>query len=40
VRAGQKAEGLKWATEARDLALRFGDTDLAAAIDRDLARIR
>jgi tetratricopeptide (TPR) repeat protein len=40
VRAGQKAEGLKWATDARDLALRFGDTDLAAAIDRDLARIR
>ena len=40
VRAGQKSEGLKWAIEARDLALRFGDTALAAAIDRDLALIR
>jgi protein O-GlcNAc transferase len=40
VRAGQKSEGLKWATEARDLALRFGDTALAAAIERDLATIR
>jgi tetratricopeptide (TPR) repeat protein len=40
VRAGQKSEGLKWGLEARDLALRFGDTALAAAIDRDLAAIR
>lgn len=40
VRAGQKTEGLKWATEARDLALRFGDTALAAAIDRDMALIK
>ena len=40
VRAGQKDEGLKWATEARDLALRFGDAALAAAIDRDIARIK
>jgi tetratricopeptide (TPR) repeat protein len=40
VRAGLKDEGLKWATEARDLALRFGDAALAAAIDRDIARIK
>jgi tetratricopeptide (TPR) repeat protein len=40
VRAGQKSEGLKWATEARDLALKFGDTALAAAIERDMATIR
>jgi tetratricopeptide (TPR) repeat protein len=40
VRAGQKGDGVKWATEARDLALKFGDTALAAAIDRDLASIR
>jgi tetratricopeptide (TPR) repeat protein len=40
VRAGQKSEGVKWGLEARDLALRFGDTALAAAIDRDLASIR
>jgi hypothetical protein len=31
---------VKWATEARDLALKFGDTALAAAIERDLAKIR
>jgi tetratricopeptide (TPR) repeat protein len=40
VRAGQKSEGLKWAVQARDLALKFGDTALAAAIDRDMAMIR
>jgi tetratricopeptide (TPR) repeat protein len=40
VRAGQKSEGLKWAAEARDLALKFGDTALAAAIERDMAAIR
>lgn len=40
VRAGQKSEGMTWATAARDLALQFGDTALAAAIDRDLARIK
>ena len=40
VRAGRKADGLKWATEARDLALKFGDTALAAAIERDMASIR
>ena len=40
VRTGQKSEGLKWAVEARDLALKFGDTALAAAIDRDMAMIK
>ena len=40
VRDGQKSEGVKWAIEARDLARQFGDTALAAAIDRDLASIR
>jgi tetratricopeptide (TPR) repeat protein len=40
VRAGRREEGVKWATDARDLALKHGDTALAAAIDKDLARIR
>jgi hypothetical protein len=40
VRAGRKSDGLKWAVEARDLALKFGDTALAAAIERDMAMIR
>lgn len=40
VRAGRKAEGIKWATEARNLALQFGQHDLAAAIERDLALLK
>jgi Tfp pilus assembly protein PilF len=40
VRSGRKSEGLKWGTEARDLALRFGDSALAAAIERDMALIK
>jgi tetratricopeptide (TPR) repeat protein len=40
VRAGRKEEGIRWATDARQLALQYGDTALAAAIDRDLATIR
>jgi protein O-GlcNAc transferase len=40
VRVGQKDEGVKWATEARRLAVEFGQHDLAAAIDRDLARLK
>jgi hypothetical protein len=40
VRSGHKAEGIRWATEARQLALQYGDTALAAAIERDLASIR
>jgi tetratricopeptide (TPR) repeat protein len=40
IRAGHRDEGIRWATEARNLALRYGDTALAAAIDRDLASIK
>ena len=40
LRAGRRDEAIKWATEAKALADRFGDTTLAAAIERDLARIR
>jgi len=40
VRSGRKDEGIRWATDARQLAVQFGDTALAAAIDRDLAGIR
>ena len=40
VRAGHRDEGIKWATEARQLALAHGQHELAAAIDRDLARLR
>jgi len=40
VRAGRKEEGVRWASDARQLALQYGDTALAAAIERDLATIR
>ncbi|HEU4935994.1 MAG TPA: tetratricopeptide repeat protein [Vicinamibacterales bacterium] len=40
VRAGRKDEGIRWANDARQLALHYGDTALAAAIERDLALIR
>jgi tetratricopeptide (TPR) repeat protein len=40
VRSGHKAEGIRWATEARQLALQFNQTELAGAIERDLAAIR
>lgn len=40
VRAGRKGEGIKWATEARTLALQFGQHELAAAIERDLALLK
>jgi tetratricopeptide (TPR) repeat protein len=40
VRAGNKDEGIKWATEARRLALEFGQHELAAAIERDLALLK
>jgi hypothetical protein len=39
-RAGRREQAVKWATEARDLALRHGDTALAAAIEKDLKSIR
>jgi hypothetical protein len=31
---------MRWATEARQLALEFGQRDLADTIDRDLASLR
>jgi len=40
IHAGHRADGVRIATEARDLATRFGDTALASAIDRELAKIR
>lgn len=40
VRAGRKDEGVKWAVEARQLALEHGQHDLAAAIERDLALLK
>jgi tetratricopeptide (TPR) repeat protein len=40
MRAGRKDEAVRWATDARQLALQFGDTALAAAIERNLATIR
>ncbi|HJU44985.1 MAG TPA: tetratricopeptide repeat protein [Vicinamibacterales bacterium] len=40
LRAGRKTEGFKWSVEARQLALHFGQHDLAAAIDRDLAALK
>jgi len=40
VRSGHVAEGTRLATEARDLAREYGQSDLAAAIDRELARIK
>jgi tetratricopeptide (TPR) repeat protein len=40
VRAGRKDEGIKWGTEAMRLALEFGQHDLAAAIERDLERLK
>jgi protein O-GlcNAc transferase len=40
LRAGRREEAIKWATQAKALAERFGDAALAAAIERDLARIK
>jgi Tfp pilus assembly protein PilF len=40
LRAGHRDEALTWATDAKALAERYGDTALASAIERDLARIR
>jgi tetratricopeptide (TPR) repeat protein len=40
VRAGRKDTGLKWATEAQRLALEHGQTELASAIARELARLQ
>jgi tetratricopeptide (TPR) repeat protein len=40
VRAGRKDEGIKWANDAKALALEHGQHDLAAAIEGELARLR
>src|SRR5712692_234255 len=40
VRAGHRAEGIKWATDAKQLALEHGQHELAAAIERDLAALK
>jgi len=40
VRAGHRAEGVKWASDAKALALQFGQNDLAAAIERELATLK
>ncbi len=40
VRAGRKVEGIKWSMQAKALALQFGQHDLAASIDRELAALK
>jgi tetratricopeptide (TPR) repeat protein len=40
VRAGHRDEGIRWATDARQLALQFKQDELAAAIARDLATLK
>jgi tetratricopeptide (TPR) repeat protein len=40
VRAGHTDEGIKWATAARQLALQYGQRDLADAIERALALLK
>ena len=40
LRAGKKEEAIKWATEARRLALEYGQLELAATIERDLAKLK
>jgi tetratricopeptide (TPR) repeat protein len=39
IRAGQRDDGVKWAQEAKQLAVEHGQQDLAAAIERDLAAL-
>ena len=40
VRAGHKDDAIKWALEAKRLAMQYGQKDLAAIIDRDLAKLK
>jgi tetratricopeptide (TPR) repeat protein len=40
VRSGQREEGKRWAEDARRLALDYGQAELAAAIERDLASLK
>jgi Tfp pilus assembly protein PilF len=39
-RAGHKDQAIEWATEAKQLALKYGDNQLAAAIERNLEGIK
>ena len=40
LRAGRKDDAIKWALEAKQLALQHGQGDLAAAIERELAALK
>ena len=40
IRSGHRDAGIRWATDAKQLALEFGQNDLAAAIARDLASLK
>lgn len=40
VRTGRKHEGIKWATEAKSLALQYGQKELAGAIERELQKLK
>ena len=40
VRSGQRGLGLKWATDAKSLATEYGQHELVAAIERDLASLK
>jgi tetratricopeptide (TPR) repeat protein len=40
VRAGHKDAGLKWAIDARQLAVTHGQQELADAIDREIAKLK
>lgn len=40
IRAGHRDEGLKWAADAKRLATEYGQTELAAAIERELASLK
>jgi tetratricopeptide (TPR) repeat protein len=40
VRSGRAAEGIKLATDAQQLATAYGQTELAAAIGRELAKLK
>lgn len=40
IRSGHRDEGLKWAADAKRLATQYGQHDLAAAIERELATLK
>jgi tetratricopeptide (TPR) repeat protein len=40
LRAGRKEDAIKWANDAKALAIQYGQKDLAAAIERDLALLK